>query len=90
MSTTDLIFRVIAVPIVVLTTAITTAVGWQVLDGFYLNMHKPADSLGWPDGTQVLFFVSLALIGIILVAFVWLWVAPVRDDVRQDVRQGPF
>jgi len=40
-------------------------------------------SLGW-SVPSYLFFMGLGLMGLVFTVFIWLWVAPVRRDVRQE------
>jgi uncharacterized membrane protein len=85
----DLVFRVIAVPVVLLAVTLIAWMGVKILDGFFAGMTGPPASLGWTDGGVILTFFGYSVVAIILVVFIWMWVSPVRDDVRQEQR-GPF
>jgi hypothetical protein len=58
----------------------------------YANLGSAPASLGWaPIKDIVMRWASIGLIGMGLVVIIWMWVAPIRDDVRQDQsRRGPF
>jgi len=84
------ILRLLIVPILIMVLMLVTAVTFRVLEPLKANLDfSAAAALGWPTGQAVLFFASLSLIGLGLAMIVWLWYAPIREDVRQEVR-GPF
>lgn len=85
MASGDTIVRVIAVPVVGLVILVCGWIAVKLLDAIVpaLGVSPP----GWPGTSHFYFFAALGFVGLILVLFVWLWASPVRDDVRQDVRQ---
>jgi len=89
MSAVDTILRIIAVPVAIVVISISAWVGVLVLDPFTATMPAPAGSLGWPEYSYIYRFFALAIVGIIFVVLAWLWVSPIKEDVRQE-QQGPF
>lgn len=90
MAGVDSIIRVIAAPIVLLIILFTSWVGVTLYDPISQSLAGPPAALGWSD-PRFYFFMALGLVSLSLVVIVWLWVSPIRSDVRQDVnRGGPF
>ena len=88
MAGADTVLRIIGAVIALMVVGITMGVGYQVLDPFYLNMDRTAiNSLGWADGSLVMEFVGLGLLALAVVVSLWMWVVPIRDDVRQDLER---
>lgn len=88
MAGADTILRVIAVGIFLMVLAFVTAVGFALVDPIFTNIGGPPSSLGWgPLGENVIFWMSVSLIGLGVVVIIWMWVSPIRDDVRQDVER---
>ena len=94
MASADGVIRVIGATIAVLVIIFVGGVGYQLVDPIYHNVidESTMESLGWgtPQFTTIR-FMGLGLVGLLLATMVWLWVAPIREDVRQDQRpRGPF
>lgn len=90
MAGADTILRIIGAILSLFIIAFVTAVGFALMDPIFVNVIDPElmQSLGWgtPQNT-VMMFAGLGFIGLSLTVIIWLKVAPVRDDVRQDT--GP-
>jgi len=69
--------------------AFVSVVGVTLYEPIAATVDGPPASLGWPD-VNIIFFMALGLIGLVLVVFVWMWVAPIRRDVRQERQRPPF
>jgi hypothetical protein len=91
LSARDLLLRIPVAVVIIMSTIITAWFGVLLLDPFLAGMPDPSASLGWggADGTTAYFFMSLAVVALIIAAMLWMWLAPVRSDVRQQQR-GPF
>lgn len=89
MAGADTIIRVIAVSIFLMVLAFTTAVGYALVDPIFSNIGGPPASLGWgPIAENVMFWMGVGLVGLGVVVVIWMFVSPIRDDVRQDVEGG--
>jgi len=92
MAGVDTIFRIVGAIMSLFVIGFITAVGYSLIDP--ISQSVISDSLmtrlGWgnPDGT-VITFMGLGLIGLTLTVLIWLKVAPIRNDVRQEQRP-PF
>lgn len=85
MAGVNTILRIIGAVLSLLVIAFVTAVGYTLMDPISKQMgHHP--NLGWSD-PNILMFAALGFIGLTLTVIVWLTVAPIRNDVRQDVRR---
>lgn len=90
MAAGDTIIRVIFVPVIV---TILIIIGWisvKVMDSVTTNLPALPSSLGpaWPGDGAFYLPMALGFVGLVLVVFIWLWVSPIREDQRQDVRAG--
>jgi len=85
MAGVNTILRIIGATLALVVIAFTTAVGYTLMDPISTQLGAPSVA-GWTD-VNFLYFASLGFIGLTLVVIVWLIVAPVRNDVRQDVRR---
>jgi len=88
MAGADTIIRIVVGTLAIVVFAFVTAVGFNLMDPIF-QATGPPPGLGWGDGSNIMLFAGLGLIGMGLVVIIWMWVAPVRQDVRQDQR-GPF
>jgi len=88
MAAADTIIRIIIVPVLVATLSFIAWVGVKLFDPISTTIGGPPASLGWTTNEHFYTFMALGLIGLILVVLVWLWVSPIREDVRQDVAGG--
>lgn len=88
MAGVDTIIRLLGGTLAIVIIIVVGAFGWQVIEPVYNNLTLGDLPAGWgtPQNTLLL-FVSLSSIGLIAVVVIWWLVAPVREDVRQDV--GP-
>lgn len=77
------IIRLVVTPIVLLIIMFVAVVGVTLYEP--INTSLGGNAVGW-DPVNFIFFMSLGLIGLVLVLFFWLWYAPIRNDVRQDQR----
>jgi len=88
MAGADTIIRVIAAALFLMVLAFTTAVGFSLVDPIYSNLGGPPASLGWGNIPDIILnWMAVALIGLGLVVVLWMWLSPIRDDVRQDVER---
>jgi|GEM_PF-3374862 len=90
MAGTGTILRIAGGTIMLAVIGIVTGVTVQVLEPMHANLDfSAANALGYPDATLVLQFVGLTLIGLSIVTVIWMIVAPIQEDVRQE-QSGPF
>ncbi|TQQ78602.1 hypothetical protein EGH24_13855 [Halonotius terrestris] len=90
MAGVDSVIRVVAAPVVLLVIIFVSWVGVTLYDPISAAIDGPPASLGWGD-PRIYFFMALGLVSLSLIVIVWLWVSPIRRDVRQDIdRGGPF
>lgn len=91
MSARDLLLRIPVAVVIIMSTMITAWFGVLLLDPLLAGMPDPSASLGWggADGTTAYAMMVLAIVALIIAAMLWLWLAPIRSDVRQEQR-GPF
>lgn len=92
MAGVDTILRLIGLVIGTISITIIGFFGVNLIDPIYagLNFADMPSQWGSPQDVTYL-FMTLGFIGLLGVIFIWWYVSPVRDDVRQDVqRQGPF
>ena len=91
MSGADSILRVLGATVAAAVIIITSWIGVRLMDPFTKNMPAPAESLGWPAFGTIYEFMTLGLVGLSLVVFVWLILGRVRQDTRQELQpRGPF
>lgn len=91
MSGVGSILRVLGALVALLVTIITSFVGVKLLDGLVANLRPPAASLGWPEFSVVYEYAALALIGVSIVIILWMILARVRQDTRQELQpRRPF
>lgn len=91
MAGADTILRVIGAILFLLVLAFVTAVGINIIDPIYQGLSGPPSSLGWGPLQDIVYrWMTIGLIGMGIVVIIWMWVSPIRDDVRQDVERGRF
>lgn len=79
------VIRVIAAPIVVFIIIVVSWIGVKLYEPISQQLGTPAPSLGWPT-VNIMFFMALGLIGLVMTVVIWLVVAPIKRDVRQETR----
>lgn len=83
------VIRVIAAILTLLVLIFVTGVGLALYEPIARSLGDTPASLGWSD-PNFLFFMALGLVGLTITVIIWLIVAPVRNDVRQETRRPPF
>lgn len=86
MAGVNTILRIIGAGLSLFVIIFVSGVGITLIEPISKNLGSTPASLGWPD-VNFIFFMALGLIGLVIVVFIWLIVAPIRNDVRQEV--GP-
>ncbi|MFB6198928.1 MAG: hypothetical protein ABEI52_11790 [Halobacteriaceae archaeon] len=81
------IIRIVVMPVVLLILMFVAWVGVKLFEP--IDSALGVNAAGWTP-VNFLFFMSLGLIGLVLVLFVWFWYAPIRNDVRQEQRRPPL
>jgi len=89
MAGVNTVLRVIGGTMSLIVITFVAVVGVTLYEPIAVQVGDTPAGLGWPD-VNILFFMALGLIGLVLVVFVWMWVAPIRNDVRQERRRPPF
>lgn len=85
MAGVNTILRIIGAALVLLILFVVTAVGFELIEPIWRSLGQPAES-SW-ERPNFMLFMSLGLVGLVFVVITWLIVAPIRNDVRQDVRR---
>jgi len=87
MSAAALILRILVATVTVIVLGVVGVFGFMVIEPFHAAFGDPPASLGWdsPGGT-VLAFTAAGFLGLALVLVIWLVVAPIRRDQRQEFR----
>lgn len=89
MAGVNTILRIIGATLSLAVITFVTWVGVKLYEPISDSIGSPPAALNWPE-VSFIFFMSLGLIGLTLSVIIWLIVAPVRNDVRQDVQRPPF
>lgn len=92
MAGANTLFRIVATLVVLAAIAIITPVMYLILDALFLNMDfSAAKEMGWDNRDTLMKFAGLSLVGLSIVMILWMILAPIRQDVRQDVGPpGPY
>lgn len=85
MAGVNTILRIIGAALSLIVIIFVTAVGTTLIEPIAQSLGAPA--IGSWVQLDMMFFSALGLIGLVIVVIIWLIVAPVRNDVRQDVRR---
>jgi uncharacterized membrane protein (UPF0182 family) len=85
MAGVNTILRIIGAAMSLTVIIFVTGVGVTLYEPINKNIGAPSPA-GWAD-VNWLFFMSLGLIGLTIAIIIWLIVAPIRQDVRQEVRR---
>lgn len=87
------VLRLIGATLALIIIAWVASVGFALFDAIYNDVIDPQKmkDLGWgaPQDT-VMLFAALAFAGLTIVIVIWYLVAPVRDDVRQEIGGPPI
>lgn len=93
MAGADGVIRVIGATLAMFVIIFVAAVGFTLVDPIHNAIidQSQMDSLGWgTPQTLTIRFMGLGLVGLLAVIIIWLWVSPIREDVRQEERRPPF
>jgi len=90
MAGVDTILRIIGAFLFVFILIFVAWVGVTLTDPIFNSLTGPPDALGWGDGSTFLLFMGYGLAGLGLTTIIWLIVAEIRDDVRQEQRPPRF
>lgn len=89
MAGVDTVLRLMGGSLAILVIIVVGFFGVKVIDPIFANLTFGDMPSQWGAPEEVVYlFVTLAFIGLIGVVIIWWLVAPVRDDTRQDIRQG--
>lgn len=88
----DTVLRLIGGTLAIVCIIVIAFFGVKVIDPVFNNLTFNDMPAVWGSPQNVVYlFMTLAAIGLIAVVAIWWLVAPVRDDVRQEIqRGGPF
>lgn len=86
MTAADTPLRIALALVALVVIVFTSGLGVTVVEPFLANMPAPADSLGWPDQSEALYFMALGLVGLALTVLFWMILEPIRDDIRQELQ----
>lgn len=87
MSAAGLIVRIVFASVIIITLGVIAVFGFTIIEPFYTSFGDPPSSLDWGSpGSITLLFSSFGFIGLMLVLVIWLIVAPIREDRRQQIR----
>lgn len=86
-SAARLIFRLCFATVLVIIAGTVSVFGFQILEPVYFGFGEPASSLNWGEpGKLALTYASFGMLGVFLVIILWFVYAPIKEDVRQEVR----
>lgn len=85
MAGVNTVLRIIGAVLSLVIIFFVTSIGTTLIEPIARSLGAPA--IGSWSQLNMMFFAALGLIGLVIVVIVWLIAAPVREDVRQDIRR---
>lgn len=88
MSAAEFMLRMVVITVLALVVGVMAVMGFStIIEPFYGAFGEPSAALGWGEpGLAALRASAASFIGIFLVLVVYLLLAPIKNDVRQQVR----